>query len=294
MDPFRKDGTALTKGVETAHVVGELLHAPLCAAAVVSPDQVRWPKDFASNWGEQLAELGRKALARKAKRLLPDAPVEVALQPTHSSKETALAMSKLAERSGARAIAVFTHLRKKGLTGGSSRFVTHLVSSSKVPVLAVNAQAPAIKAIRRVLFATDLSKESQRAFDQAVQLCRDTSAKLILFHSLTIPLVPDLASASSMVGGWANLTAFLENEERRTKTEGEKWVRKAKSVGIEASFVIQNGTGSIAESILKSADKNKADLIVMAETTGPVAAFFLGSVTREVLGGSKKPVLVVR
>lgn len=87
---------------------------------------------------------------------------------------------------------------------------------------------------------------------------------------------------------------YLNEEHELLKKKAKQWATKAKAMGVSTDFTLLTGTLAIASAILESAEKEKADLIVLTEKTGPWASLVLGSVTRDVLSKSQQPVLVYR
>jgi nucleotide-binding universal stress UspA family protein len=95
-----------------------------------------------------------------------------------------------------------------------------------------------------------------------------------------------------MVGGIERLNAFLEKQKTQATVDCEKWVRKARQGGARARYLIESSSMGVSEVILRATKKLDADLIIMTAVTGPKQAFFLGSVTNDILRRAKRPVLV--
>jgi nucleotide-binding universal stress UspA family protein len=142
--------------------------------------------------------------------------------------------------------------------------------------------------IRRILHASDFSRASRAAFDQAVDLAKTNRAELLLAHVLT-PVMPTVNGAISPQT-WVDI-------EVSTRREGEKHlnmlVEKAKKAGVRATGVLLEGLPH--EAIVRAAKSKRADLVVLGThgRTG-LAKFFLGSVATRVLSMAPCPVLTVR
>ena len=264
------------------------------AVAVMSPDQLSWPTDFTKTWRDEFEKLGENALSSflQRNRQKGNFPEKVVLQSYHSRSESVRSMITEAKRKKASAIAVFTHTRQRGptLPGG---FISSLIHQSPLPVLALNANAPAINSVQTLLVATDFSAEGLKAFKEAIQLAQITKAKLVLVHVFTTLVNETMVASAGLAGGWNNVEAYLYNEQGRIKAKAKRWIAKAQDQGVSASFELIGNCLSVSSAILKSADKNRADLIVVTEKVGPWASIVLGSVTRDILASAEQPVLVM-
>lgn len=144
----------------------------------------------------------------------------------------------------------------------------------------------------RILVATDGSPLSDKAVAHALNLAKLCGAALIAVK--VVPRYP----RSYIEGG----TAIDGNEIKRIEAQ---WVEQAqavlntvkanaKSMGVSAKTSVAK-SDLIAETIIASADKQQADLIVMASHGRKgLQRLLLGSETQHVLTHSKVPVLVLR
>ena len=143
--------------------------------------------------------------------------------------------------------------------------------------------------LRRVLFPTDFSASSDRAFDLALVLAQEFGAELHIFHAMVLheddphnPAhhFPDPAAIHQRLAELAD-SAMSRQLERAEATEAR--IRQVKSRGIAA-----------APTILEYAGEWDADLIVMgtAGRRGP-SHLLLGSVAEEVSSHARCPVLTV-
>ena len=150
---------------------------------------------------------------------------------------------------------------------------------------AVGATAPEVgpKRIGRILLATDLSRASEGAADEAIQLARDLRAELLLV---------------SVIDG-VKSTAFdprLERmDQRRAARENaaQALVVRARRAGVRTSFLVWEGDPG--PSIVDAAAAEKVDLVVVG-TRGRnrIERAVLGSVSDHVVRHAACPVLVVR
>jgi nucleotide-binding universal stress UspA family protein len=143
--------------------------------------------------------------------------------------------------------------------------------------------------IRTILFASDLSPESDRAFEHARFLAERFGARLTIYHGLEMP--------RAEYSGWVDA-----NDDRRGRWERkvrEELSRRAGSLTVPHEIVVEGpvlgGHFLVDLALLDVIHKTRPDLTVMA-TRGRkgFASFFLGSVTEQVVQHAGRPVLCVR
>ena len=135
---------------------------------------------------------------------------------------------------------------------------------------------------REILFATDLSPESERAAAYAVSMAQEFGARLILLHVVPEPKPGDLVSWSNVQESSKNLLHKL------VPPEAEAWCKP--------EYFIEHGDP--AERILDLAMLRESDLIVLgaqAEKGVPGAATHLPTaIAHKVVSRATCPVLTVR
>jgi nucleotide-binding universal stress UspA family protein len=152
-----------------------------------------------------------------------------------------------------------------------------------------------IPAIKKILFATDLSKNSAYAFYYAVHMAKRDDAEIVILHAVE-PL-PSM------------LIRFKDFEHKVAKDRWEETVKKFKEriqdisakvdarTGISSVDLISNiliRLGHPVEEILKAVDEEGCDVIVLgSHGKGFLEKTFLGSVSSSVLHRARKPVLIV-
>ena len=140
--------------------------------------------------------------------------------------------------------------------------------------------------LRRILFASDLSKASAKAFAAAQVLAKTSRASLTILHVLT-PLTP-------VTPGRA---VELERLNRDMQLEGQRQLAtltsQAKAAGVRAASLMTEGEP--ARQIVRVARAKRADLIVVGThgRTG-LDKFLLGSVAQRVVTTAPCPVMTVR
>lgn len=154
--------------------------------------------------------------------------------------------------------------------------------------------------VNRILYSTDLSKGSEKAFDYAAFLAKTTGAEIHILH-----VVEKLSSEAKMtletyVMDPSQRTEMLTTRKKQAKemlerNQEEYWASvsdeervyrdKVKSLNVIESFPM--------EAILNTSRELKVDMIVMGTHEKGFVETFLGSVAKNVLSRSRIPVLVV-
>jgi len=154
--------------------------------------------------------------------------------------------------------------------------------------------------VKTILYATALGQHSRPVFRYAISLARQYNAQIIFLH-----VVEPLSSAARAVietymsvdaadrAQQDNMQQVLQQIKiRLQKFCAEEMESSKTDVSKVRELLVVSGDPS--EEILRIADKNKADLIVMGKSTGSVfGSTVMGSVSRRVTRHAHVPVLVV-
>ncbi len=150
-----------------------------------------------------------------------------------------------------------------------------------------------IPQIKKILYATDLSKNSEYAFYYAVDLAKKYGGEIVMLHAVeplserafgtrTEKVLQDQKKTSIEVIR-NHLQAFCQVVEEKNSLA---------CVNLVAKFVVE--VGYPAEEILKAVDEEGCDVIVLGNHgKGFLRHAFLGSVSRSVLDRARKPVIVI-
>ncbi len=153
--------------------------------------------------------------------------------------------------------------------------------------------------IKKILYATDLSKNAAFAFRYAVYLAEMSQAEIVILHVVE-KISPDAQLA---------LLAYLDKNDRvnigkERVTKAIERIRKRlelfcqKELGEEHPFdpgriTIDVREGYPAEAILRQVEKLDCDAVVMGAHKKGLRHTFLGSVAKSVLRRCRKPAFVV-
>jgi nucleotide-binding universal stress UspA family protein len=149
--------------------------------------------------------------------------------------------------------------------------------------------------IKKILFATDLSKNSAYAFFYAIHMAKRDEAKIVILHAVE-PIAPMLVNFEDFKyqvakDRWEEtVIKFKERiQDVSVKADARTGVS---SVDLISNIVIR--PGNPVEEILKVADEEDCDVIVLgSHGKGFLEQTFLGSVSSSVLLRTRKPVFVI-
>jgi len=152
-----------------------------------------------------------------------------------------------------------------------------------------------IPKIKKILYATDLSKNSSYAFMYATDVARRHDARIVMLHA--IEPVPAYAAAYTGITDELKQKQQEETVEEIRKRLGE-FCEKAEAhigtpcVGLVSKILVPRGHPP--EEILNAADKEGCDVIILGtHGKGFLAHTFLGSVSSAVLNRTQKPVFII-
>ena len=146
--------------------------------------------------------------------------------------------------------------------------------------------------LARILVAVDGSDASDRAVKMAGALANGFDASLYLLHVVREMQVPDelrkLAKVENLDSSRLGVLKMLGKE---ILEHAKEEVKKAGAKQVESNVHV----GEPATTILRFADENQADLIVMGSRgLGQIEGMLLGSVSRKVGNLAKVDCLTVR
>jgi nucleotide-binding universal stress UspA family protein len=143
--------------------------------------------------------------------------------------------------------------------------------------------------IRKILYPSDFSPESRRAFTTAVAMATSNGAALTILHVI-VPIVPLLPEQAFDSATWQRVDTLVR---RRGHEQLTRLAARARKAGVRASTLLMEGDP--AQHIVRALRSTKADLVVMG-THGRkgFSKFFLGSVAERVIATASCPVVTVR
>ena len=145
---------------------------------------------------------------------------------------------------------------------------------------------------KNILVAVDGSDASVRALETAIDLAKQFATKLHIVHVVREMQVP------TNIGRLEDVEKLQRHRHETLTAVGDQIVtqakRKAQTSGV-SSVDSDIAAGDPASAIVKYADKNGVDLIVMGSRgLGQVESLLMGSVSRKVANTAKVACMVIR
>jgi len=149
--------------------------------------------------------------------------------------------------------------------------------------------------IKKILFATDFSKNSAYAFYYAIHMAKRDEAKLVILHAVE-PLPPMTIAFEDFLHKVAK--DRWEDTVKKIKERLQEFSKKVDAeMGISSLDLVSNvliRLGHPVEEILKAVDEEGCDVIILgSHGKGFLKQTFLGSVSNSVLFRTRKPVFLV-
>jgi nucleotide-binding universal stress UspA family protein len=156
--------------------------------------------------------------------------------------------------------------------------------------------------IKKILYATDLTKNSAYAFYYATDLARKHGARIIILHCIET-LSPSQYAHEGMTDELFKLLQRNKEQEKEQDTVEikrllQQFCQRIESqigppcVDLVSEIIVKEGHP--AEEILNTADTNECDVIVLGtHGKGWLEHTFLGSVASSVLKRTRKPVFII-
>jgi nucleotide-binding universal stress UspA family protein len=157
-----------------------------------------------------------------------------------------------------------------------------------------------IPQIKKILYATDLSKNSAYAYRYAMNLAEKYDAEIVILHVIEPipPMVKHYVKGFVDEINWEEKIKYeQEMAVERIRKRLEQFCKKESQdapqcVALVSTVLVR--PGHPVEEILKAADEEQCSLIVLGtHGKGFLKQTFLGSVARSVLDRAKDPVFIV-
>lgn len=137
--------------------------------------------------------------------------------------------------------------------------------------------------LKKILVAFDGSEQSRKAFDLGLEIAAKFEAKLLLVGIIRLP-EPAIS---------VEIDAMLDRGRTHFAEEFEQLTARAKDADV--GFETEIEVGHPAEHILRYAEDNHADMIVMGRRgLNRATRFILGSVSERVMRYAHCPVTVIK
>jgi nucleotide-binding universal stress UspA family protein len=178
---------------------------------------------------------------------------------------------------------------------------THKIEATK-PASLQRLSPKAIPEYSRILVPHDGSEISDKALAHTIYQSKISGAEIVILNVVEHIESKESSTMTATVKGEgegggefdrtrrADLEITVEGEVKRMI---EDKIRLCKEAGVTSQVSYKIQTGKPVDEIVKLAEEMNIDLIVMASSKIISPVMVLGSITRKVMDGTKKPVLVI-
>ena len=296
IDPYQKNERVWQRSKELAYFASRALKRSLQPVYIAESGFLPAMAAFKSGSVEAFVEKSKSRIKKLLTPLKSDsiAEAQVIFAYEFDMESEVRTLNSYAMARSTPLILVSTSARSgfKRLLEGS--FAETLATRSQTPILIVNPKCKALRAFKRIVFATDFSAGSKRAF---AKLCETASAA-----RASIEIVSVMPDPMYWIEGGMALTAgadhylsvdVLERQTREAKRDGLKLVAKAAKLGVKASFKLEERpVTSVSAALLKNAKEGRADMIALAARGDTSKVHLFGSTAQEVIRESDLPVWI--
>ena len=154
--------------------------------------------------------------------------------------------------------------------------------------------------IKKILYATDLSKNSAYAFQYALDVAQKSGARIVILHAIEPipPMVRHYVKGFADEIRWEEKVKYeqetaIEEIRKRLQVFCDREARKClPCVDLISATLVR--PGHPVEEILKAAEEEACDILILGtHGKGFLKQTFLGSVARSVLDRTRKPVFII-
>lgn len=199
-----------------------------------------------------------------------------------------------AKKIKADAVLVSTNARAGFVRQVLGSFSETLILESAIPTMIVNPLAKVALRPGTILFPTDFSKPSWKAYQRVVDFAKTSGGKIEIFHQYQGKAQSVTGDVSYFREGlWLEGERLLDDELQAVRSNLSKWLSWTRKQNVECDHVIEFGLRNIADATTEQAKKDNVWMIAMATLTGPISARFLGSNARRLVRSASCPVWVL-
>ena len=157
-----------------------------------------------------------------------------------------------------------------------------------------------IPQIKKILYATDLSKNSVYAYRYAMNMAEKYNAEIVILHVIE-PIPPQVKHYVSIYVNEARWEEKIKTEQEmvieQIKRRLQEFCKRESQDDPRCLLLVSRilvQPGHPAEEILKAAEEEACEIIIIGtHGKGFLKQTFLGSVARSVLDRSRKPVFII-
>ncbi|HSA59100.1 MAG TPA: universal stress protein [bacterium] len=262
---------------------------------VSSPMELQIALEFSVPLQERYRQVAEQSLKKYLSKVkgLPLRPARVIIESSPGLAAASKALAVHAAREKADAVAVGTHARSGWTRFVLGSYAESLLAFSRTPLVFLNPRARVAGKIRKILFATDLSPASRKAFAFLCRFAAATGASVEVLHAVETPRHWATTYGLLLAGSRAlTIDEYLADLRETGLRKIGAFLKIAKSAGVKALPRVEVAPRRVSDIVLKAADSDHVDMIALAAQSSRLRAGLLGSVARDVLRWSRVPVWI--
>ena len=150
--------------------------------------------------------------------------------------------------------------------------------------------------MKKILIALDYDPTAQKVAETGYSLAKEMGAEVILLHVVSDPLYYNSSKHITVMGfaGFNNTVPLILEGVKELKKESLKFLDKSKQHLGDKTIQTIVKEGELAETILGTAKKIHADLIILGSHSRKwMENILLGSVTEKVLSNTTIPLIII-
>lgn len=218
-------------------------------------------------------------------------PINILPQVSDTVAEQTKTLLAYAHSRNTSMIALTTQARKGLGRWVMGSFAENLSLISDIPLYLINPRDLRNTDLDHILFATDFSSQSKKAFLQVLPFAVAHGSRVTLFHKSNLNWMVGLGSAYSSLPVYRKI---FEEDMLSKQVEAGVWAEIARKKGVKVKpFFNSKRDVSASEAIVKFARK-EGGIIALAGQSGKISSVLLGSVARKVIREASVPVWIVR
>ena len=293
IDPYQKGRKLVNRSIGLVKTLGNGLSTSVLPVYVAEKSRLsRLRKVFkrdSDNFEERTKEKINKILKVSKKNRIEKA--EILFDDERNRQKDARIVATFGKNHGDLMIIAATAAQPGIRSIFDESFTENLVSQANIPVVTVNTITKIPSKIKKILFTSDFSAESSRAFAKICELAKKLNAEVILFSVLRQYMYLDDISSfniATTVGGFN----WIDFEKKRIQSLANVYLNRAKRMGVKARFFCEEENVAVPRAVMRYAHKINADMIALAAKSNSRFAHTFGTVTQRLIRKSDLPVWI--
>ncbi len=285
-----KNPTEAKALVKEMKIWANKLNCDIQPVAVFSKLNIGFPSQLNVSWGETFEELAHATFKNYLKKLSPSdfLTPEMIFTNSLSNRKMASELAEYAKKNHATLIFANTRVKKTLNPIRLGGFAESLISISYIPVILMNPAVESRAQKKAVLFPTDLSVEDHQVLNKITPWISALQSKLVLYNQLEL-----LYMYANDFGSQVPIDQITKEAINSRKESLQKLQKSLDASHIKSEAIVAKGHKYLGAQIIEVAKKNKVELILVINHSGPMYQAILGSVARDILVQAKCPVLVI-